>query len=66
MTSLRIDHVTRSLETEEARKKADHAQDQLEQVKGQLEECLVSAVALGEVRDLVRCVECVMWCEKCV
>ncbi len=68
LTSARLDHVTRALAAEDAAEEAAWAQDQLDKVKGQLEESLVSIVgidevSIDEVRDLVRCV-CV-GCDVC-
>ncbi len=51
--SARLDHVTNALTAEGVDEGAAQAQGHLEEVKGQLEEC-VASVYSGEVRDLVR------------
>ncbi len=51
--SARLDHVTSALTAESVGEGAAQAQGRLEEVKGQLEEC-VSSVYSGEVGDLVR------------
>ncbi|XP_064403893.1 HAUS augmin-like complex subunit 5 isoform X2 [Halichondria panicea] len=53
LMSARLDHVTNALTAEGVDEGAAQAQGHLEEVKGQLEEC-VASVYSGEVRDLVR------------